>query len=1027
MSEKDILNLFQQKYGRTYIFSDEYEKLPSRLGRAAYMEFYFSCKEQGDKDVRAWLTRRDMYRDIERDMRPGSSTYNTDSTIDDLAAQIIEEYPLIGDAVLSDEIQSRLLDRAQQVFDEILEYGDKELTAAERDVLTLAIVQMLKRRSIQDSDKDEGQIWTYIFSQFGFKSDTEKEKYRQRLYVAMRSVIRGALLQHDRFFSEEEHTQKYYNTLNLHAMVPVKSMESLFEILLSFYIHDLEFNYTPHDPAFSALVKCIAYRWDRDIELQEDFTIRSNAMASGLRTLFTARPCFMRDFCERIVRLIDALVRNNDYLLEDRKTLDMLVRDWYARKDVYVREDIQKSKKSSGTVGRSVTSVETLRIRYILENERVCLMIPSIRLEEKADNYPELKIYQKGICVASQVMEVFGRYSWTTHPIKIALEDIDIDFNASMDIAVQIEYNQSMLYNSENRLHRRYMLFDNNGQEAAAQNSLRGTYYIFADEAASVEAEEANIRWLDHAGQLMRLYLDEESGVCVNGEELYVPKDRKDSIRIYPSVSRIEKLMGSFEGNDFSIYPEAFSLNVRLPDEKNSLSYRIDLDGEVEPMVRCCPAGKHSFDIKMPDAPSKMHTIRIIDFETGRIACAMRYAVLPKAKVRTNRKVIYSDGTPISVFVTYDGCSISASMIPEKESNVVTVTADHLDFDLKVELPLIYGDMAGQNVFDLDAITWRGKIADTSFVKLYCPEEWGCRLFFGRMPVPQNSIDGSFEIGNAIRVHAPCSKEEQLILSVRTPQGDQDVRILTKIVFEECFTDSPVFADGDVLMWTPENKYIGGEKDEFFLNITVPSQDEPYTYALGTKDAVVSKLIFKDFPYGVFPYQVMKKSKGLFFSNKEKLLYEGVLTLGEQEQWALDGKALYLKRARCWDMNTDRNINLDMPDSAGCLVDFRYIGYSVPSGEEIAYPEYEATLYFYDQRGERWLPFNDRDRDGYERINPVHIWIISPKLLMLETVDGEAVILDRNYNSIINRELFLPREIERTRLILPDYFEYSEG
>lgn len=1028
MSENDILNLFQQKYGRAYIYADEYSKLVSKLGISLFMDLRSFCKKEGDSDIRTWLIRHEMYKDIEKDMRPGTCSFDPENEIDAVASQILEEYPLIGEAVLSEETRKRLFDRAQQVFDEILEYSDKDLTEAERDVMTLAIVQHLKRRSIQETDKDEGQIWSYIFNQFGFKAEQENE--RQRIYNVLRRVIRGSILQHDRFFSEEENTQRYYNTLNLHAMAPVKSMESLFEILLSFYIHDLEFNYIQGDRAFSAIRKCIAYRWDHDIEVQEDLNVRSNPMASGLRTLFTARPCFMRDYCERIVRAIDALIRGNDAVLQKQSTLDLLLYNWYARKDGYIRDDLQRSRQSAGTAERNITSAESLRIRYVLEKGRVCLLIPSVRLEEKADNYPEIRIYQRDVCVFSRTMEVFGRYSWTTHAMKIALEDTDIDFYVSPELSVQIEYptesEKTTIVNTQSKLYRKYILFDQNGQEAVAQNSLHGMYYLFATEGARIEVEETNISWLDHGGQLARLYIDNETSVCVDDEELAVSPERKDSVRFYSSVPVSEHLSGVYEGYSIAIYPKAFSLTIRIPEENNSLSYRIEIDGNVEPLVRYCPSGKHSFVLNPPSDPAKKHSVRIVDFETGRIAGALRYAVLPGVKVKTDRKIIYEDGKPVRVYVTYDGCLIQTTAMPEANSNSVTVSADHLAFDLKAEIPLIYGNLGEWNIFDLDAIIWHERIPDTSFSKIYCPDGWQCHLKLGEKNIPQNTINGSYEIGNLIRSFSSAHTAELLTLVVRTPDGIQDMQVLTRIVFEEYFTESPVSVENQLLMWKPTQKYIGGEKDEFLLYIDVPLDNSPYTYALNTKDAVASKLFFQDFPYGVFPYRIMKCSKGLFSGKKERLLHEGVLTVGEPEQWALDGKALYLDRARCWDMNTNKHVNIDLPKSAGCLIDFKYIGYSIPAGEDISYPEYEATLYFYDLRSERWIPFSSSDRGDYERINPVHIWIVSPKLLILATVDGEAVMLDRNYNSIVNRSLELPREIERVRIIIPDYFEYSE-
>jgi hypothetical protein len=252
-----------------------------------------------------------------------------------------------------------------------------------------------------------------------------------------------------------------------------------------------------------------------------------------------------------------------------------------------------------------------------------------------------------------------------------------------------------------------------------------------------------------------------------------------------------------------------------------------------------------------------------------------------------------------------------------------------------------------------------------------------------------------------------------------------DTRTLTRIVFDEHFTQTPVSIEDGALVWHPEGRYVGGTGDEFQLIVDVPVEGSPFTYALNMKNGVIDRRFGRDFPCGEFSYRITKKRKSLFGTGADHTLFEGTLAIGAPEQRRVMGRYMFLTRARCWDLSTGRMVNLEMPDTAGCLCNLQYQGNSVPAWEEIEYPEYIGDLYFYNQSAQDWQYFSDQDNPGFERINPVRVWIISEQLMILRTPDGEeAPLIDRLYNSIVNRKLELRQSILYKRLITPDYFEY---
>lgn len=90
---------------------------------------------------------------------------------------------------------------------------------------------------------------------------------------------------------------------------------------------------------------------------------------------------------------------------------------------------------------------------------------------------------------------------------------------------------------------------------------------------------------------------------------------------------------------------------------------------------------------------------------------------------------------------------------------------------------------------------------------------------------------------------------------------------------------------------------------------------------------------------------------------------------------------------------------------------------------------YTATLYFVDPQGRR-RPFNASPASkGFELVNPVHVWLVNDRLLILQCHDeeGGGVYIDTRYNTIVNRSLdgTVPRAMQRQILDTPDYFEYT--
>ena len=118
---------------------------------------------------------------------------------------------------------------------------------------------------------------------------------------------------------------------------------------------------------------------------------------------------------------------------------------------------------------------------------------------------------------------------------------------------------------------------------------------------------------------------------------------------------------------------------------------------------------------------------------------------------------------------------------------------------------------------------------------------------------------------------------------------------------------------------------------------------------------------------------------------------------------------------------------MPMKPTAGILERLEYWGDSIPSGESVTLPEYDAALLFETLEGRRIYFNNNENKQEYEYINPARVWVVNENRLILRTVTDDAVYFDTKLGSIVNRNpmLTMSSEEQKKRLQNPDYFEYE--
>lgn len=1018
MTENDALKLVLNGNSESCLYFDEYNGLFKRIGMKDYYAVREFCKTEMKMEVKEWLKYKGILKEIERDMRFSPFAADENDDVNMVCTKLLNSNALLGDAILSSDLRRKIHEEARKAFDVINKPEFiRDLNPAEKLVLTVDMIQTVKMKG----PEDETSFWEYIRRSYGSAEEN------QSIDNALRGAISDTLSRFDRFLSDSKQTQAYYTTLMLHALRSVQSMEGLFEILMYFYMQDLEYTYNQHDPAFVSIVDCIAKRWNEDIAQNNDLKVRSKVLSSGLKALFSERKYFMTLYCEQIVKWIDDLILGKNEIPVKTSETARILKEWFDRKneELFHTEDVLRG-------GRTfVQSSETaaIYIRYRMEDRKVFIRIPAIRLEGKCNASPRIHVYQGKELIYDAEAEVYGRLTYTIRQTDVALEKTELNFAKGLDIRVEITADDSTIINSKERLKRKYILFGQNGNEISRQSSAEGFVYVLAGEEANIRSDCANIEYFDHSGQLFTVYRDSETDLSIDGEEVFYSSENAQSVHIKKSVAAVSDLCAVYDGDRYELFNRAVTIMVKLPAGKDPRDFRFRLDEQPE-ITNI--SGKDEYSFRASAGDSNVHVFRVADFAENRIVMEYRYVVLSGVNVEfCDGKELYTDnGEAVNGKLHMENRSdIVFSGYPDEESNSITLTGTGYPFDLVVTVPFIRASIGDENLFRLPSDVWKERFGENSFIRIDCPKEWICSLGISNAILEKNQ-SGLYEPGTYLKGHpeGPNIRPLRLLMRCVNAKKKPFITDLTNIHFSESFSSLPLCADGEKLIWNPVGKYIGGSKDEFAVELTLPDGSDNYEYRLPLKNKIVGSRLFTEDAVGEYTCRISLIKKNLFTGEKTVPVCEGTLSVGDPWFLKFKGKTLELTSVRCYDAMNARTVEVNLRSGAGHLDRIHFAGYSMPDdGFFDEMPCFTATLSYYDARRDVWQPMNSTWSEYYELINPVTFWKDPDnQKLYLCSREGYNLLINRKSISFVNRRLSTEDERENGLSAL-EYYYVEDG
>ena len=954
---------------------------------------------------------------VEKDMRSRSDIAIDTSGAFALADSVIRKCALLGEYEPSEEEMGMLLQAAQTAFQKAT-WDNGKLTQEDQVVLTFTTVQLLKSWSPSLADESsDNTFWNYIYLQYGFRAE-ESEGAEERVYSRFRGAIKAALNTKGAKRFMTERGMKYYTSMLLHAIAPEQSVRNLYDVLFDFYINNLNYQYVPHDPIYGTFVKGMQARWDADKKKESDIHLRSDTVYSGLRTLFQERPGYMAHICDLIVQRMDRLVRDEPVEAENRWV--SILQEWFREKTQDEKFKVRKEREGRRTEFIAATS-DRIYVRYAIEDLCVGLQIPQIRLPEVRHEHPKLTVYQGERQICSKDMSVSGNeLGMTTRRVFLPLKDTDFDFASPPMLRAEISYGGELLYASESKLFRKYLLFDTNGSE---HDIRKGTAYLFADESAEIGfADDEDVYQENHPGQLLRLNLDSVGAVTLSGEEIFADEQQAGKVRLYPSIQPVRDVRALKDGFSARIFDDAFDVVLRIPDGESRLRYRVSLDGTLLENAKSRSDDRECvFSLGSGAEPFVPHAIRVLDLSTSYVVLEYSYVIFPHTAFRLD-KALYTDADRgCTLTVSENGSEDEMVMIrPDGTDSAVSSRSFH-DFALEADLPALHVTMGDKSLFDLPEKLWFETIKKSDHVRMSVPDGWTSTMMLGTRSIEPNA-DGLIELGNYLYSGRQFAPQETLGLLLRSGSRLESM-FLTDIVFEPVFSKPPLSVEQGDLIWAPGDGFFGRAGSRFRVAV---SGKRDFSFDVTAGSCKVTHL--DDACRGFFRYTVSILSEGLFSKGSAKEIYSGEFLHGDKDSLRFDEREAVLLSAVYWDMRSDSLKSTNLRTGAGILESLQYVGKSTPSGEAIPLPEYSAVLCYATSDGQR-KPFNfDEDSVDYEWVNPVKIWVINEHRLILRKVSDDAVYLDSATNTIANKnpERYMTRAAQRSRLQIPDYFDYTK-
>jgi len=619
---------------------------------------------------------------------------------------------------------------------------------------------------------------------------------------------------------------------------------------------------------------------------------------------------------------------------------------------------------------------ESISVSYILENNEICILIPSIRLKEDGEVLLEIRnsIEQQMII---PIRTRKNEFTTTTVQHKLKLNDLIKDC-ILININVRISINQNTIYNSENKLNRQFMLF---GSESEISKSINtpSNYFLYTRDIDLLEdIKQKNIVKSQMSAYLYNIY--PQNGDTINGKFRnlifadYGKNKISHNIELIGNITNAEWIIND---KHFQIFNNIPKLLVNRLITLSGLELRVDSKrivlADIAEKTFDDESNFYIFDLEKYIFNEQPCRLSVYSYVNEKDLLVIDLVQFKDLKVHFNELIFFSEGKKF-VECLYNGNLIRSDFGLEKDELIV----DFMGGYFVISIPWLKWriDNGKWSNFSSKTSVWYKNVLPTngSILEFEIPNPYSIndlKVFYLLSdyknlngPYELEVNNGKFDLGRLIY---SIGEYGNIILSIRYIDNIFDfISISTK----EHFASQPVIYSTDYLHWCPQRNYIGNEECKFSLELKNDNTKYSVDNLTITDEIVDIKHIKKD----IYKLSVMLHNPNSLL-NHGKVIYECDFIVGIKEQLRFKDKEIIIKEVYCGYETAENNMEFEQLKPSYFIDGLEYI---VIDGCDY----YLGNLGVFSKEGKRiYLNLMKNSDEVYEKINPVGVEIITNNII----------------------------------------------
>ncbi|OQC13396.1 MAG: hypothetical protein BWX72_01636 [Firmicutes bacterium ADurb.Bin080] len=866
---------------------------------------------------------------------------------------------LVGDVSFSDEEYENLVEYTR-VYSLSYLHGIGSFLGGDESIHFIALVEIAKHwKRIDDDENDEKGFW-----QFVFKTLIGIDGYETRLYQSFTDIIKA--LGHAKKIFFVDHGKKFWATLMMHAFAPIRSIYAFLDLNYNIYRNDLDFNYTDSDKGICELAT-IRFCEILQSSVGDDKTISIGSNTYGVRiglrnlALNSETQNEFITLMHRTLEIINKLFHKQK--CEPKSYYEKIIFDWWQNKLAEVMSD----RKTTGNKSMPAVSKQNISVKFMRENDKVFLIIPPIRLDEKETNVI-LSVYvgidDKGK-LSEELFTKIGELTITTKETHIDLDEI-LEGENRIILRVEISENGSIIFNK--KIDKEFILFDDES-ELQSQIHKENNYFLYSLDISELNTPE-NIFAIGN-----NVY-----NICPKAGETLSGEDRKVFFIDKSSIGTNQTDL-SFLGNlpycewcldDIVCAVFSRSIGLLIPNDisLNGLVLFVDNNRMIIDGLPFTEGNNNKlFDITSQIPINEPVKIVVFSHLKDKSLLDNTIILFPKLDIGFSKPLYYGDDEK-KITLTI-GEESKELMWDNSQSEVIY---PYNSGNLIISIPYLRWRINGKEWHNesYNYIQWyKPDFHSGSILEIDSPYDLGKVILIAIVAEKAESLDqnssGKFDIGEFIHKQENVGEIFFLLkIPEKIPMG------LFIVSTKEHFINIPIVYSNSKVFWKPEDTFTGDKSREFQITFKRTGEDMQSVKGLNCNDEEIEGL-----EEGLYKIKITSQDKNMF--KKEIIVfYEGDFIVGRKEKFRFEKKQLQIISAGT-ELNMCENTEIYWkPLESQYFID--NLQFLEIDNEECYIGNLYALTYL---NNKVYLNTMINEKNTYDKINPVRVLIVTNNTLEL--------------------------------------------